>query len=132
MDGQAEPPTHLDQDQREGDRDAETPVQDVVEKTVPRLVVLLGIPPEPLLLEQELAQAVEAAERISLGSCGFGLCRQAVEPVEVFLDVQIRILSPGNQKRRDREVNLGLRALNGSGELGQRRVRVNTKTSRLP
>ena len=132
MDGQPEPPAHLDQDQRERNRDAETPVQDVVEKTVPRLVVLLGVSPEPLLLEQELAQAVETTERISLGSGGCGLRRQAVEPVEVFLDVQIRILGSGNQERRDREVDLGLRALNGGGELGQRWVAPNTKTSRLP
>jgi len=132
VDGQPEPPAHLDQDQRERNRDAETPVQDVVEKTVPRLVVLLGVSPEPLLLEQELAQAVETTERISLGSGGFGLRRQAVEPVEVFLDVQIRILGSGNQERRDREVDLGLRALNGGGELGQRWVAPNTKTSRLP
>lgn len=132
MDGQPEPPTHLNHDEREGNRDAETPVQDVVEKSVPRLVVLLGVSPEPLLLEQELAQAVEAAERISLGSGGFGLRRQAVEPVEVFLDVQIRILGSGDQERRDREVDLGLRALNGGGELGQRWVGPNTKPSRLP
>lgn len=129
MDGQPEPAAHLDQDQREGNGDAEAPVQDVVQKAVPRIVVLLGVPPEPLLLEEELAQAVEAAERIALGSCGFGPRGQAVKAVEVRPDIQVRILRPGDQERRQSQIDLGLGSLNGGGELGKRRVGVNTRTS---
>lgn len=117
MDGQSEAPADLNQDERERDGDAEAPVQDFVEEAVPRVVVLLGVSPEPLLLEQELAQAMKAAERVALLNTGGR--GQAVESLQVLLDVQVRILSLGDEERREREVNLRLGAPDGSGEFGK-------------
>lgn len=117
VNGQPQAPADLDQDEGEGDRDAEAPVQDVVEKAVPRVVVLLRVPPEPLLLEQELAEAVKAAERVVLPDAG--LQRQPVEPLQILWDVQVRILGLGDQERRPRQIELGVGAPNRGGELGE-------------
>lgn len=132
MDRQPEPPAHLDQDKREGDRDPEAPVQDIIEEAVPRVIVLLDVSPEPLFLKQKLPETVKPPERIALAPPGSGIRREPVETAKVLPDVQVRVLGLGDKQRRDREVYLGLRTLNGGGELAKRWVGLNTETSRPP
>jgi hypothetical protein len=120
VDGQPEPSPDFDQDQREGDRDAEAPIQDVVEEAVPRIVVLLGVAPEPLLLEEELAQAMEPVERAAPPAERLGPRGQAVQSPQMLPDIQGRVLRPGDQQRRSGQIQLGLRALNRGDKLAQR------------
>jgi hypothetical protein len=130
LDHQVEPSTHLDQDQREGDGDAEAPVQDVVEEAVPGIVILRCVPPEPLLLEEELAQAVEASQRIRAAAQRPRLGRQLIEPAEIGPDVESRVLGPGDQQRRRREIDGAVGPPDGDRELRERVLPANTRTSR--
>jgi hypothetical protein len=130
VDRQAEPPADLDQDQGERDRDAEAPVENLVKKAVSRIVVFLGVSAESLLLEEKLAHAVKAAERVLPQASGPNGGGEAVQPEEVRLDVQIGILGSGDEQRGSRQIDLGLRPLDRDGELAQGFVGVNTGTSR--
>src|SRR5207237_431285 len=59
QDFQADAAADLHDEHRERDRDAELPVEDVVEAAVARIVVVVGVTAEALLVEQELAQPLE-------------------------------------------------------------------------
>ena len=119
MDRQPEPAADLDQDQRERDRDAEAPVENLVEKAVSRIVIFLGVSAESLLLEEKLANAVKAAERVLPRTSGPGGGGEAVQPTKVRRDVQVRILRAGDEQRGGRQIDLGLRPLDRDGELAQ-------------
>ena len=67
---QPESVSYLHQDQRERDRDAKLPIQDVVEEAVPGIEVFFDVPPEPGLLEEEFAEPMEPAKRIELHPTG--------------------------------------------------------------
>src|SRR6266545_4984468 len=64
FDGEPEALADFHQHESERDRDTLPPVEDIVEKAVARVVVVLAIAGEPLRHEEVLAQAVEAADRI--------------------------------------------------------------------
>jgi hypothetical protein len=116
---QPEPAADLDQNQRERDRDAEAPVEDIVEETVPGIVVLLDVSAESLLLEEKLAHAVKAAERVLPRTSSPGGGGQAVQPAKVSLDVQVRILRSGDEQRGRREIDVRLWPLDRDGELAE-------------
>jgi hypothetical protein len=119
VDRQSEPAADLDQDQGERDREAEAPVENLVEKAVAGIVVLLGVSPESLLLEEKLANAVKAAERVLPRTSGPGGGGQAVQPTEVRLDVQVGVLRSGDEQRGRGQIDLGLRPLERKSELAQ-------------
>src|SRR6202011_5055544 len=75
---EAEAPADLDQHQRERDRDAQPPVEDVVEVAVARIEVVAAIASEALLLEEELPEAMQAAQLV-LPAAGGGRLRSVVE-----------------------------------------------------
>ena len=62
---ESEPPSHLDEDERQRDGNAEPPIEDVVEIAIARIGVVLRVAGEPLFLEEAFAQPVELSERIA-------------------------------------------------------------------
>lgn len=119
VDRQPDPPADLDQEQAERDRDAEAPVENLVEKAVSRIVVLLDVSAESLLLEEKLANAVKAAERVLPRTSGPGGGGEAVQPAEVRPDVQVGVLRSGDEQRGGRQIDLGLRPLDRDGEVAE-------------
>ena len=119
MDIQPEPAADLDQDQGECDRDAEAPVENLVEKAVAGIVVLLGVSAESLLLEKKLANAVKAAERVLPRTSSPRGGSEAVQPTKVRLDVQVGVLRSGDEQRGGRQIDLGLRPLDRDGEVAE-------------
>ena len=63
-----EPPPNLDEDERQRDRNAEPPIEHVVQIAVARIGVVLDVSREPLFLEEAFAEPVELAEGIALRS----------------------------------------------------------------
>lgn len=119
MDRQPDPPADLDQEQAERDRDAEAPVENLVEKAVSRIVIFLDVSAESLLLEEKLADAMKAAERVLPRTSGPGGGGKAIQPAEVRPDVQVGVLRSGDEQRGGRQIDLGLRPLDRDGEVAE-------------
>src|SRR5215831_16413708 len=59
-----DPPAHLDQDERERDWDAEPPVQDLVQETVPGIEVVPPVAGKANLGEEEFAEPMKNGHRV--------------------------------------------------------------------
>ena len=121
LDLQADPPPDLHDEHRERDRNAEPAVEDVVEAAVARIVVRLDVAAEALLLEQELAEAMQAVERV-IGPPGIRPRREKVEGPEIVGDGEAGVLDLGDEKRRPREVEVGLGRPERAGERPEGRI----------
>src|SRR6266699_1382447 len=96
LDLQAHPAADLHDQDREGDRDTELAIEDVVEAAVARVVVVVGIAAEARFVEQEVTQSLERAAPIAelrRGRAG----RELVESRERVLRHQVGILDPRNR-----------------------------------
>ena len=105
---EAEAAPHLDQDQRERDGDAQAAIEHLVEVAVPGIVVLLRVPREALLLEQILPQPVEPLERIRRPAHRRRALGEGGEAAEIGVDVEIGVLTPGDDEGGARQIDVGI------------------------
>src|SRR5262245_8339296 len=117
---ETEPPTHVDEDEGQGDGNAEPPIQHLVEVAVPRIAVLLGVPREALLLEEALAEPVKLAEGIGGALRRARPALESLEPVQIRTHVEIGILAPRDDERRPGERDLGIGHRDLTPEFGSR------------
>ena len=88
----------LDVDEREGDGDARTTGQDVVQEAVARIAVVVLVPANSGLLKQVLAQSVHAVKRIGvLAHATRGGRGERVQDGELPFYVEPRVLYRGDQ-----------------------------------
>src|SRR3972149_3325683 len=108
MERHPETPSHLQVDRRDGDGDPGPPVKDLIQKAVPRVVVLFGIPSELEISKETTVQRLNAPQGvfITLMPKSFlNLMGHSIQTVQVGFDVQAWILLLGNQERRLGKVN---------------------------
>ena len=120
-DVQTDPPADLHEDHRERDRNTEPAVEDVVEAAVARIVVRLDVAAEALLLEQELAEAMQAVERV-VGPPRARPLREEVEGPERVVDREAGVLDLGDEEGRPGEVEAGLGRRERAGERPEGRL----------
>ena len=83
---------------------SEAAIEDVVQKRVARVVVVLGVALEALQLEQKMRQQLDALDGILAGAHDrLGLTRERRELVEILVDVEIRVLLFRDQQRAARQ-----------------------------
>ena len=104
----AKPDLHVDDRQR--DRNAGPAIQDFVQAAVPRILVVIAIADEPLLVEEIRVEASDARERRRVAGfldvaadAAAGRVAHAVEPGQVGLGVESRVLDLGDDERRLRQ-----------------------------
>ena len=114
--GEPETLTHFHQHEAQCDRDALSPVEDLVEKAVARVVVVLTVAREALLHEEVLAQAVEAADGIGRAPRAVHTASEGVESLEIRIHVELGVLPAGDGERRSRQIDA---AVGPPGELGE-------------
>src|SRR6266536_4281961 len=103
--GEPETLTHFHQHEAQRDRDALSPVEDLVEKAVARVVVVLAVAREALLHEEVLAQAVEAADGIGRAPRAVHAASEGVESLEIRIHVELGVLPAGDGQRRSRQID---------------------------
>ena len=106
---------HLHGDERQGDGNAQAPLEHVVQAAVARVVVVVGIAAEALLGEEELSEPMEDAQLVAEAD-GTGACRQLVELLERVLEDEVRMLDTGDAEGAPRQVDVGLGRANQLGE----------------
>ena len=85
---------------RERDRNPEPALDHVIEEAVARIVVVLGVPPEPLLLEQESGDGRGSPVHVhTRGDPLRGAMAQRVEPLEPVLNVEPHMGLGGDPQR---------------------------------
>lgn len=100
---------HLDNDQRQRDRNAQPPIEHLVQVAVSRVVVAGGVAPEALLAEQKRIQRGELA--FWGGLSADALAQAGAEPIELVQvppRVEVRVLLDRDEQRRARDVELAL------------------------
>jgi hypothetical protein len=100
---------HLDHDHRQRDRDAQPPIEHLVQITVSRVVVAGGVAAEALLAKQKRIQRGELA--FGGGLTADALAQAVAQPIELVQvppRVEVRVLLDRDEQRRARDVELAL------------------------
>ena len=109
LQGQPEAPTHLQEDDAQGERDAHPAVQHVVQEGVPGVVVRLRVPVEPVPLVEGAGQFLKDEEGSGLlPQRTSHLLRESVQAGEIHLHRKLRILLLGHQEGDPGEVEITL------------------------
>ncbi len=106
--GHARAAPNLDQQHRKGDRDTRAPVDDHVEKRVPRVVVVDGVARETQVAKEQLQQTRQRAVA--------DLGRERIEPGELGGDRQCGLRTRGDHEGAFAEVVVWLGTPNDLGE----------------
>ena len=102
-------PAHLHRQHGQADRDAEPPLQDLVEEAVARVLILGGVAAEALVLQEEAEQRGRLGRVLARAAQARPhLIGEAIEGAQVHRHVQIFILRLGDEERGLAEINLGL------------------------
>ena len=113
-----ETPADLHVNDGEGYGNAHAPFENLVEVAVAGVVVVVRVAPETYIVEEMLADYVDAVQRIvivqQLARNGSG---ETLEREQFALYVQLRILRRGQQHRGSGDVNLVVRPVGDFGEL---------------
>ena len=108
--GHAGAPPHLHVDQGERDRDADAPLQHLVDVAVTGVVVVALVAGEAEVVEEEVAEGVGGAEGgIAVDGARRGP-RQRVEEPNLASEVEIGVFGGGEEQRRLAEIDLGVGA----------------------
>ena len=112
---------------RQADGNPRAPIEELVQKAVPRVFVVLVVADELQLLEQVFVQRAHVRERLRVDQVrdagGNGprdrhpprrFTPQRVQLLEVRAGIQLGILGARNHQRRDRQVGIGT-----EGDLGK-------------
>lgn len=103
---QADPISHRQVQQRQADRNADAAVDHVVEIAVSRVVVVVLVPPEVLLVEQNPVDL--AQDRPGLQAVGAAVANpagQGIDPAEVAVGVELGVGVPGQFERQTAKVH---------------------------
>ena len=97
---------HFHVNQRQRDRNSQPAIQNIIEERIPRIVVVIAIPSQSFLLEQNRVQGVDCVGSVAnVASAAGNPLGQRFNPAHVGFDVEVGVFRAGNGKRGPQEVD---------------------------